>query len=536
MTGARQFLRAARDVRAERAGRPAPADIAYAIYVGVFAGLIVLSPVVRLAILGLLEAEPQLSSPAVEAVLRVVLGALLTALVAVGGTRGPVTPTSFYAQFVGASALPRRLTLMRPYLLSASGVMVVVLSAAGLSVIAVSLLGLASWDSALLFLAAVLLYCLLLSAGWLLGQVLSSLTTLIVVVVLALATAATVVVEPVALVTPWGWVGRLWPGTVVDGAFFWWPVLALAATAALALALVPILLDRLHGPTLVQQARRWESVGMMTTTGDVAGALGTFRPPPRWGRRLHLRLPRSRFAAYLVRDAVGALRTPARAALACAVLLSSGWLMGCVYLVADGVRWAPALAAAVLAFLAVGVFSDGARHAAAIAGQPPLFRATPLQLAALHTPFPAIIATVFLGAGAALTSFVGAPAEAIAWAVLLGIFLVLVRLFDAAKGPLPVELLMPVPTPVGDVSILSVIVWQSDALLISLIAAGGLTWLMPGSFGTAALWLAASTAAVIALAIRRYRAADAPLRADRPRRLNADDAAGSLDDEDARAL
>ena len=40
-----------------------------------------------------------------------------------------------------------------------------------------------------------------------------------------------------------------------------------------------------------------------------------------------------------------------------------------------------------------------------------------------------------------------------------------VRAYDATKGPLPIELMMPVPTPAGDASSIGIWLWQSDALL-----------------------------------------------------------------------
>jgi hypothetical protein len=47
------------------------------------------------------------------------------------------------------------------------------------------------------------------------------------------------------------------------------------------------------------------------------------------------------------------------------------------------------------------------------------------------------------------------------------LLLVVVRAFDAAKGPLPLEVMAPVVTPAGDASALVIAAWQADALVLS---------------------------------------------------------------------
>ena len=49
------------------------------------------------------------------------------------------------------------------------------------------------------------------------------------------------------------------------------------------------------------------------------------------------------------------------------------------------------------------------------------------------------------------------------------LLVVLIRAYDSAKGPLPVLLLTPVPSPFGDLSSLNVSLWQADALLIAVV-------------------------------------------------------------------
>ena len=64
------------------------------------------------------------------------------------------------------------------------------------------------------------------------------------------------------------------------------------------------------------------------------------------------------------------------------------------------------------------------------------------------------------------------------WAVALVAFLVIMQAFSSFKGMLPLELLTPVPTPMGDLPFLSVAFWLADAVTVELVTAGGLTSLV----------------------------------------------------------
>ena len=97
------------------------------------------------------------------------------------------------------------------------------------------------------------------------------------------------------------------------------------------------------------------------------------------------------------------------------------------------------------------------------------------------------------------------PALAVPWWALVAVFITLLRVFDSLRGPLPIGLLLPVPTPVGDVSILNVIAWQADALILLLAGAAGLTVLAQQSGATAAAWLVVACGVVVALGMRRLR-------------------------------
>ncbi|HEY5221837.1 MAG TPA: hypothetical protein VIJ18_02140 [Microbacteriaceae bacterium] len=129
-----------------------------------------------------------------------------------------------------------------------------------------------------------------------------------------------------------------------------------------------------------------------------------------------------------------------------------------------------------------------------------------------HALAPAATAIVFGGVGAGLARLAGAErtgsAASVAWWILLAAFIVIVRVYDSAKGPLPVFLLTPVVTPAGDLSVLNVLLWQSDAVLLTLALGGGLTVAFySGAAGVvvAVIWLVLGGGVIALLARRRLR-------------------------------
>ena len=97
------------------------------------------------------------------------------------------------------------------------------------------------------------------------------------------------------------------------------------------------------------------------------------------------------------------------------------------------------------------------------------------------------------------------PGLALPWWALVAVFITLLRVFDSLRGPLPIGLLLPVPTPVGDVSILNVIAWQADALILLLAGAAGLTVLATQSGWASVAWLVVACGVVAVLMVRRLR-------------------------------
>lgn len=443
-------------------------DLAYTVYAGALTVLIVGIPVLRAMVLELAEpveaAALRQDGPAAAAA---VAGLAATALLMAGGARGPALLSPFLTAALAGSGLPRAAVLAGPATRSALGL-------AGISGLVALLPGLAllvagdadpgpvaAWTAGGALLGVILAGC------WLLGQRLGAGGRAVGGAVLLGSTALAMLV-PTAPV-PWTAVRALVPGT---GA---WPpssgdTTALGVLAALALAALvaaPALLGGLPGSELLAQARRWQTATTLATTGDLAMAAGGFRPVPRIGRGWGAVRGRSPAALVARRDLVGALRTPVRAASACLGVAASGALVAVALDGAGTGRVLPAVGAAVVGFLALGVGADGFRHVVDVSSAPPLYGIATGRLLLLHAVLPATagVACALAGAGIAVVSGAGVVALVVAPAVTL--LLVAIRAFDAAKGPLPLSVMAPVVTPAGDASGLVIAAWQADALLLA---------------------------------------------------------------------
>ncbi|ROR80567.1 hypothetical protein SAMN06295974_2269 [Plantibacter flavus] len=566
----RRILRAGRAVLAARDGRPRITDVAFVVYAGLLVALVVGAPLVRFAVLGLIEPDAAGVVVAVRPGVVALIAAITTIVVVLGGrTRGPVVPRPAAVQFLADSPLPRRLTLRRPFVASA-------LALVGLSVLAAGVVGLSrllvpgeratvsvgvTADAAseigmagptvpvavVAFVIGAVGFSLLLAVAWLLGQHGSRRTVAAVVIVAGVGGVLGLFVPGMLLVSPWGWLGLLWApvaggieamvlGSALatgdwaglftwgGGGWFasvgvpvsWWPAVALVVLGAVSLLLVPRHLDGLRSGPLLDQALRWQRVGMMLQSGDASGAVGGLRASPTSGRRVPLRMTGPFWLVVLRRSIVGARRIPGRVALGSLILAASGAAVGLSFGLPDGVRWMLAVPAAFLAYLAVGVWCDAVRHGVESAGTPTLYGRSPRSLVLAGAVAPLLAAVVIGGIGALLGVLASAAPGGMAllqplgWWLLLAVWSVVLRTFDAAKGPLPILLLMPVPTPFGDASSLNVLVWQSDAVLLALLVGGGLTALAPVAPGAAVVLLVVVLVIVAALGFARLRKLSRP--------------------------
>ncbi|MGO1318447.1 MAG: hypothetical protein ACTMIR_15665, partial [Cellulomonadaceae bacterium] len=507
-------LRAARQVYASRSARRSRGDLAYVLYVSELVaaiwGPVLVGGVVRAlstpAVVG------HLTSAHAVPVLAGTTAALALAAVAGGRLRGPVLPHPFEAWALGAGPVPRSRALRRPFARSLG--LVIAVAAAATALVCAALLragaaGSVPWSFGLGVVCAAVVVTVL----WLLGQAVTRRTAGAVTAVIVLSGGASLR-WPAA--GPAGWLALLWPAGHSPDAGWLAP---LGAVAVLALGAVPWLLARVPGTVLERQSGRWARSGELARTGDLAGALDTFRARPWALRHRSLRITRASWVAWWLRDLLGTVRTPLRAAVAAVTIPLAGAVLAAAD-AAGGMRWAVAVLGAVLMYLGVGAWCDGLRHAAQQTGTTALYGTRPWGQALRHASLLLTVAGPLTAAGggawAASQGALSQPAlpGAVLWPAGVAALAVTVRMVDVAKGPLPVELLMPVPTPAGDVSGLNVALWQADALIGLALAAGLLGRTAPGT--ATGLWWAVVVAGALALARRRFTRAEQPVYADPP--------------------
>ncbi|WP_308466270.1 hypothetical protein [Rathayibacter soli] len=535
----RLALRAARAVIAQRGGRRGTGDIAYLTYSACLATAIAVFPVLRFIVLGLATPSVQgvIRTPATTGAVALAGSILVAGAMLVGPIRGPAVPRPFLIQYLLGSPIARRLGLRRAFLWSCAAVALLLVLTAALIAIAQAVSGNSSGpsagptisltigpsaeaSSAVLFLVAAFAFSVLVSIAWLLGQAVRRwITVSAAAVILATGVLAVADLPALAFVTtnatPWGWLALSFQAATTSAPVIW-------PAAAMVIALVtagsiPFLLDNVSAPKALAQSRRWQTTGMLLTTGDAAAAAGGFREPPRRGRRLRVPMGGPMPFAVFTRDILAITRFPTRLAFGIVGIVTAGWLIGICGAAPDGIRWAIALPGALLAFLSVGVWCDGLRDSSANATGASLYgwAIGPRTLA--HALAPAAAAILFGGVGALLggTGLDGGAASAasVSWWILLAAFIVVVRVYDSAKGPLPVLLLTPVVTPAGDLSVLNVLLWQSDAVLLTLALGGGLTVAFySGAAGavSAVTWLGLGGVVIALLALRRLRVMSRP--------------------------
>lgn len=475
--------RGAREIWGDRAGAPTGKDRAYLVYLVVVTLLVIGVPAARVAVRALSRPDvlAMLLDPRAPDLALALWLAGCAVLVVAGSVRGPAVLTPFFTVTLAGTDAPRRRVLARPY-----GRSVLALAAVGTGAAALAggvLLGagrLAPGGAALLC-GAVLGASLLAAGAWLAGEVAEPAARRILAGLLAGAALAAALVAERA------------PGIAGPGV-----AMGLAASGLAVTPISVLALDRIRGAVLLEQAQRWESATMVATSGDVAAAAGHLRALPTAGRRLRAVRPprrpgpRGLLGLYLRRDAVALLRTPERTAVGVlAVLVGAAALAGSVH--AAGAAEVPLVAVgALLCWGGSGALVDGVRHGIATLGSPVLFGQSAGTQVLLHAVAPALALLLLAALG-------GVPwGGAVALPLLLVLVLLVGRVRDAAKGPMPPELTMPIPTAQGDLSVLRILAWQGDAVLLAL--ASGAALAIGQQFGGAAGLLLAAGIAVAVMA------------------------------------
>ncbi|QWL30697.1 hypothetical protein [Rathayibacter toxicus] len=158
--------------------------------------------------------------------------------------------------------------------------------------------------------------------------------------------------------------------------------------------------------------------------------------------------------AIVLRDLLGIARFPVRAVVGVVATTGVSAIIALGLREGAGAQLVTATAAIVLYF-AVGVWCEGLRFFGATIGGSSPYGISPTTQVGLHLVAPLLI-SVPLAAIAAAAASEGC-------------------VFPALKGTLPISLLMPVPSPIGDLSVVNAALWLADAVTIMALIGGGLT-------------------------------------------------------------
>ncbi|WP_405676077.1 hypothetical protein OG292_14205 [Streptomyces sp. NBC_01511] len=300
------------------------------------------------------------------------------------------------------------------------------------------------------------------AVGWLWGQVRSVPGNLV------LAAAAGVVALAITVLS------RLAP----DGGGAPWLLAGVLATTAVALGRAAFRSIRTVELTrLARESARASQAQAYAWTGTLHHALDLYRPEPR-GLTSALIRPDGRLRGYLAQGAVRALRAPGRASAAVLFLLAGGAALTLGAAGAAGVAGAAGaavwlwVAGSVCVYLGSGWVGEtwrGLRDELTLAPLLGEWWGGTLTRA-LAWPVVAVTAGAGLGGGLALLTpwaphGAGRPVNTL---LLVAGSLTLVlgaRFLREMKLQLPLELLLPIITPLGDLSGLRVVAWQFDGVI-----------------------------------------------------------------------
>ncbi|MEV8408825.1 hypothetical protein AB0R12_24395, partial [Streptomyces niveus] len=334
---------------------------------------------------------------------------------------------------------------------------VTLLAACSAAYLATDLFG--QLDTALRGLAVLAGISAVATVAWLWGQVRAVRDNLV------LASAACAVALAVTAVSHLAPDGAAWLGLWLVGA-------VLAATAAVVGRAAFRSIRDVDLVRLARESARASQAQAYAWTGTLHHALDLYRPEPR-GLTSALIRPDGRLRGYLAQGAVRALRTPGRASAAVALLLAGGAALthGVAGRESGGVASVWWTAGSICVYLGSGWVGETWRGLRDELTMAPLFGewwgGTPAR--ALAWPVVAVTVGVCLGGGlATVTRWPqhGAPPVHTVLLVAGSVVLVLgARFLREMKLHLPLELLLPIITPLGDLSGLRVVAWQFDGLV-----------------------------------------------------------------------
>lgn len=440
-------------------------DRAFLVYMVLMLVIVAVAPVVRAVWVSVTSAEgiAVLTSAAAPDVTVIVVAGLWAGALLLGRDRGPALLPPFPTHALATSDLPRSHTFRDPVLRATAFVVALTTLVAGLIAGSLAYSGSTDPFGVAMFVAVGTLAGIVTTIAWLAGQVFPRAAVPGALSVLALGSAANAFPVMQAFV-PWGWVGLAYPGGGSPHA-----VVALTVFTGALVAAAPVLMNRLGLAELMFHAARWDSATIHVTGMDFSAAAMVYQAPPHRGRRIRAVPSRGlRPAMFLIRDAVGAVRTPGRLIVGVLALATAGAFIPLAFVPATP-SWPLGAAAGLILFAGLGPLTDGIRHAASVAADLPLYGISDEHLLAGHTLFPLAVTVVVLLAVVVVCSTVagiGAAAPIVS-ALALGLLALIARVSNALKGPLPPALLTPIPTPVGDVAAVVRMTWAFDGVLLA---------------------------------------------------------------------
>jgi len=416
---------------------------AYRAYVILLVSLMTVLPLTLGAIdsIAQLNAAEALINKSVVTASTIVAGFVLSVTMLLGSVRGPVIGAPFQISVKVGAAKARSRSLGPVLFTCALGAVLIILYLAGVLIVGLLRAQIVTHASAGGLLIVAFSFAIVFISLWLAGQVLGRRSWFFAWLPLIVS-----FIPPPKFAT----------------------LVALCCAAAIALAIFPRLLNSLFGPAVIAQSQRWHSARTSLYIGDTAGAFALYGPRPRRGRKWNAATEGLTWRRVFFADLIGAVRTPGVLAFSIIGVVCGVSLLLFGASLSSG--WGSAVAAAgtILEYLALGPLTARFKYIASLKENSSLFRFTAAQLYALHSIFPAIIGlslsvVVTIVVAWTFSSLSTAPLTAvIAFTILLGL-----RRYSSAKRDLPLILLTPIESPVGDLSSLNVLLWQADAVLMA---------------------------------------------------------------------
>lgn len=481
----RQNLANVRAVVRGRTGRPTPGDNVYKIYELALLVLIVIFPVSRAVMMGLAIPEVSVAVSANLTVNNVTLALLVLALIVVVSCRlrGPVVPSAAYIELVVSSPLARAVTLRRSFTRNRFGFSLIAVVGAVVLVGGSLFSGSADTAGVALFLVAAAVGAWQISLLWLVGQLSTQIRPQIIrLLIVILGITGVLSAIPAASwvapwLGPWGWVSQTWQAVAHGPDVQAWVAEALLIVGLGATMWSAQLLAQLSYDDLATQSQRWGVASMLAGSGDIKSAANRLKALPRLGRHWRFRFPGSPVRALILRDVIGLARFPFRTGFFLLASAGTGALLAYSFIPESGGALL-AFAVPVLLYFTVGGWSEGLRFHASMIGSSSASGIGPGRQVLIHLIVPAVTTAILVVSGAvtvaAITHGLDIP-EIATWALGLVMLSLVLQCFSALKGLLPIELLTPVVTPLGDLSMVNVGIWLADAVIIMFVVGGGLT-------------------------------------------------------------